>query len=67
MQRRCADFVRTCKSGRETGAHVSATHRKGDIFTVQPVFLLSCAIRRICSGNASLIGSIGQVSTIYLT
>jgi len=30
-------------------------------------FLLSFAIRRICSGNASLIGSIGPVSTIYLT
>jgi len=34
--------------------------------TVLPVFLLSCAIRRIGSGSASLIGSIGPVSTIYL-
>jgi drug/metabolite transporter (DMT)-like permease len=34
--------------------------------TVLPVFLLSYAIRRIGSGNASLIGSIGPVSTIYL-
>ena len=34
--------------------------------TVMPVFLLSYAIRRIGSGNASLIGSIGPVSTIYL-
>jgi drug/metabolite transporter (DMT)-like permease len=32
--------------------------------TVLPVFLLSYAIRRIGSGNASLIGSIGPVSTI---
>jgi len=34
--------------------------------TVMPVLLLSYAIRRIGSGNASLIGSIGPVSTIYL-
>jgi drug/metabolite transporter (DMT)-like permease len=34
--------------------------------TVLPVFLLSYAIRRIGSGSASLIGSIGPVSTIYL-
>ncbi len=34
--------------------------------TVLPVFLLSYAIRHIGSGNASLIGSIGPVSTIYL-
>lgn len=34
--------------------------------TVMPVFLLSYAIRRIGSGNASLIGSIGPVSTIYM-
>ena len=34
--------------------------------TVLPVFLLSYAIRRIGSGNASLIGSIGPVSTIYM-
>ncbi len=34
--------------------------------TVLPVFLLSHAIRRIGSGNASLIGSIGPVSTIYM-
>ncbi len=34
--------------------------------TVLPVFLLSFAIRRIGSGNASLIGSIGPVSTIYM-
>ena len=34
--------------------------------TVLPVFLLSFAIRRIGSGSASLIGSIGPVSTIYL-
>jgi drug/metabolite transporter (DMT)-like permease len=33
---------------------------------VLPVFLLSYAIRRIGSGSASLIGSIGPVSTIYL-
>lgn len=32
--------------------------------TVMPVFLLSYAIRRIGSGSASLIGSIGPVSTI---
>jgi drug/metabolite transporter (DMT)-like permease len=34
--------------------------------TVLPVFLLSFAMRRIGSGNASLIGSIGPVSTIYM-
>lgn len=34
--------------------------------TVLPVFLLSYSIRRIGSGSASLIGSIGPVSTIYL-
>lgn len=34
--------------------------------TVLPVFFLSYAIRRIGSGNASLIGSIGPVSTIYM-
>lgn len=34
--------------------------------TVLPVFLLSFAIRRIGSGNASLIGSIGPASTIYM-
>ena len=34
--------------------------------TVLPVFLLSYAIRHIGSANASLIGSIGPVSTIYL-
>jgi len=34
--------------------------------TVLPVFLLSYAIRRIGSGNASLIGAIGPVSTIYM-
>lgn len=34
--------------------------------TVLPVFLLSFAIRRIGSGSASLIGSIGPVSTIYM-
>jgi drug/metabolite transporter (DMT)-like permease len=34
--------------------------------TVSPVFLLSFAIRRIGSGSASLIGSIGPVSTIYM-
>jgi drug/metabolite transporter (DMT)-like permease len=34
--------------------------------TVLPVFMLSYAIRRIGSGNASLIGSIGPVSTIYM-
>lgn len=34
--------------------------------TVLPVFLLSYAIKRIGSGSASLIGSIGPVSTIYL-
>lgn len=34
--------------------------------TVLPVFLLSYAIRSIGSGSASLIGSIGPVSTIYL-
>lgn len=36
------------------------------ISTVLPVFLLSSAIRRIGSGNTSLIGTIGPVSTIYL-
>jgi len=34
--------------------------------TVLPVFLLSFAIRRIGPGSASLIGSIGPVSTIYM-
>ncbi len=34
--------------------------------TVLPVFLLSYAIHRVGSGSASLIGSIGPVSTIYL-
>lgn len=34
--------------------------------TVLPAFLLSYAIRRIGSGRASLIGSIGPVSTIYM-
>ncbi len=34
--------------------------------TVLPVFLLSYAIRHIGSSHASLIGSIGPVSTIYL-
>lgn len=34
--------------------------------TVLPVFMLSYAIRRIGPGNASLIGSIGPVSTIYM-
>ena len=34
--------------------------------TVLPVFLLSYAIHRIGSGNASLIGTIGPVSTIYM-
>lgn len=34
--------------------------------TVLPVFLLSYAIRRIGSGNSSLIGSIGPVVTIVL-
>jgi drug/metabolite transporter (DMT)-like permease len=34
--------------------------------TVLPVFLLSYAIRHIGSGSASLIGSIGPVSTIYM-
>ena len=34
--------------------------------TVLPVFLLSYAIRRIGSGSASLIGSVGPISTIYM-
>jgi drug/metabolite transporter (DMT)-like permease len=34
--------------------------------TVLPVFLLSYAIKRIGSGSASLIGSIGPVSTIVM-
>lgn len=34
--------------------------------TVLPVFLLSFAIHRIGSGSASLIGTIGPVSTIYM-
>ena len=34
--------------------------------TVMPVFLLSYAIKRIGSGNSSLIGSIGPVVTIAL-
>ena len=34
--------------------------------TVLPVFLLSYAIRRIGSGNSSLLGSIGPVATIIL-
>lgn len=34
--------------------------------TVLPVFLLSFAIKRIGSGNTSLIGSVGPISTIYM-
>lgn len=34
--------------------------------TVLPVFLLSYAIRRIGSGSASLIGSVGPVSTVFM-
>lgn len=34
--------------------------------TVLPVFLLSFAISRIGSGSASLIGTVGPVSTIYM-
>ena len=34
--------------------------------TVLPVFLLSYAIKRIGSGNSSLIGSVGPVATIVL-
>ncbi len=34
--------------------------------TVLPVFMLSFAIRRIGAGSASLIGSVGPVSTIYM-
>ena len=34
--------------------------------TVLPAFLLSYAIRRIGSGSASLIGSVGPVATIYM-
>jgi drug/metabolite transporter (DMT)-like permease len=34
--------------------------------TVLPVFFLGYAIRRIGSGSASLIGTIGPVSTIYM-
>jgi drug/metabolite transporter (DMT)-like permease len=34
--------------------------------TVLPVFLLTAGIRRIGSGEASLVGSIGPVFTIYL-
>ena len=34
--------------------------------TVLPVFLLGYAIRRIGSGSASLIGSVGPVSTIFM-
>ncbi|MFA6311211.1 MAG: DMT family transporter [Sterolibacterium sp.] len=34
--------------------------------TVLPAFLLSYAIRRIGPGRASLIGSIGPISTIYM-
>ena len=34
--------------------------------TLLPVFLLSHAIRRIGSGNTSLIGSIGPVSTLLM-
>lgn len=34
--------------------------------TVLPVFLLSAAIRTIGSGHASLIGSVGPVSTIFM-
>lgn len=34
--------------------------------TVLPAFLLSHAIRRIGSGSASLIGTVGPVSTIYM-
>lgn len=36
------------------------------VSTVLPVFMLSFAIRRIGSGSASLIGTIGPVSTIYM-
>jgi len=38
----------------------------GIVSTVLPVFLLSYAIHRIGSGTASLIGTIGPVSTIYM-
>ena len=34
--------------------------------TVLPVFLLAYAIRRIGPGNASLIGTVGPVSTIFM-
>ncbi len=34
--------------------------------TVLPVFMLSYAIHRIGSGSASLIGTVGPVSTIYM-
>lgn len=34
--------------------------------TVLPVFLLSYAIRHIGSGRASLVGSVGPVSTLYM-
>lgn len=34
--------------------------------TVLPVFFLSLAIRRIGAGHASLLGSIGPISTIYM-
>jgi len=34
--------------------------------TVLPLFLLSFAIHRIGSGNTSLIGTVGPVSTIYM-
>lgn len=34
--------------------------------TVLPVFLLSCAIQRIGAGSASMIGTVGPVSTIWL-
>jgi drug/metabolite transporter (DMT)-like permease len=36
------------------------------ISTLLPVFLLSHAIRRIGSGNTSLIGSVGPVSTVLM-
>ncbi len=36
------------------------------VSTVLPVFLLSHAIRHIGSGSASLIGTIGPISTIYM-
>jgi drug/metabolite transporter (DMT)-like permease len=45
---------------------LSVSHSDGYFLTVLPAFLLTAGIRSIGSGDASLIGSIGPIFTIYL-